>query len=151
MHRPNHWVFDGCGFEWGDLLGAQSTVVGYECDGCEFTLVDGLPVPTHDDGCPDNFEILATSPASPFDRRTALRPVREGALSEIEFHALRVLGSSDAETCARLAHGHAVMGTWTHASGGTVVTVGCTEWASGLGVGDHDVEQVTRNLLARLG
>ena len=151
VHRPNHWVFDGCHFEWGDLLGARSTVVGYECDGCEFTLVDGLPVPTHTDGCPDDFEILATSPASPFDRRTALRPVREGALSEIEFHALRVLGSSDPETCERLAHGHAVMGTWTHESGGTVVTVGCTDWANGLGVGDRDVEQVTHNILARLG
>ena len=43
------------------------------------------------------------------------------------------------------------MGTWTHASGGTVVTTGCTDWACGLGVGDDDVEQVTRNLLDRLG
>src|SRR5207342_1005375 len=34
VHRPEHWVFDGCEFEWGDLLGARSTVVGYECDGC---------------------------------------------------------------------------------------------------------------------
>lgn len=32
-----------------------------------------------------------------------------------------------------------------------LATVGCTEWACGLGVGDHDVEQVTHNLLTRLG
>ena len=40
---------------------------------------------------------------------------------------------------------------WTHASGGVVFTTGCTDWACGLGVGDDDVEQVTRNLLDRLG
>jgi hypothetical protein len=32
-----------------------------------------------------------------------------------------------------------------------VVTVGCTDWACGLGVGDEHVEQVTRNMLDRLG
>ena len=151
VHRPEHWVFDGTELEYGDLLGARSTVVGYECDGCAFTLVDGRPVPTGEDGCPEGFEILATSPAAPFDRRTALRPVREGALAEVEFHALRVLGDSSPEACVRLSYGNAVMGTWTHRSGGTVVTVGCTDWACGLGVGDEHVEQVTRNMLDRLG
>jgi hypothetical protein len=151
VHRPDHWVFAGTDLEYGDLLGARSTVVGYECDGCAFTLVDGRPVPTHEDGCPEGFEILATSPAAPFDRRTALRPVPENALSEIEFHALRALGDSSPEACERLEHGNAVMGTWTHGSGGTVVTVGCTDWACGLGVGDDHVELVTRNLLDRLG
>jgi hypothetical protein len=92
-----------------------------------------------------------SSPAAPFDRRTSVRPVRENALSEVEFHALRVLGDSSPESCARLSYGNAVMGTWQHASGGTVMNVGCTDWACGLGVGDDDVERVTRNLLDRLG
>lgn len=61
VHRPEHWVFDGCAFEWGDLLGTKSTVVGYECDGTAFTVVDGRPVPTHEDGCPEGFEILGTA------------------------------------------------------------------------------------------
>lgn len=151
VHRPEHWVFDGTELEYGDLLGARSAVVGYECDGCAFTLVDGRPVPTGEDGCPEGFEILAVSPAAPFDRRTAVRPVRGDALSEVEFHALRVLGDSSPEACERLTYGNAVMGTWQHSSGGTVVTVGCTDWACGLGVGDDNVERVTRNLLDRLG
>jgi len=151
VHRPEHWVFDGCEFEWGDLLGARSTVVGYECDGCSFTVVDGRPVPTHEDGCPEGFEILGTAPASHFDRRTSLRPVREGVRSEEEFVAWRLLGDESPEACERVRYGHAVMGTWTHGSGGTVVTTGCTDWACGLGVGDDDVERVTRNLLDRLG
>ncbi|MDQ6696910.1 MAG: hypothetical protein M3Z46_05570, partial [Actinomycetota bacterium] len=35
IHRPNHWLFAGTGLEYGDLLGARATVVGYECDGCD--------------------------------------------------------------------------------------------------------------------
>ena len=150
VHRPEHWIFAGTEFEWGDLLGAKSTVVGYECDGCVFTLVDGRPVPTGEDGCPPNFEILATSPASPFDRRTMLRPPPDHVLSEIEFQALRVLGDSSPASTERLAYGHAVFGTWTTPAGGVVVTTGCTDWACGLGVGDNDVETVTRNILNRL-
>ena len=39
--------------------------MGYECDGCEFTLdcESGLPVPTHSDGTPESFEIIASAPA----------------------------------------------------------------------------------------
>ena len=151
VHRPEHWIFSGTEFEWGDLLGAKSTVVGYECDGCVFTLVDGRPVPTGEDGCPANFEILATSPTSPFDRRTMLRPPPDHVLSEIEFVALRLFGDSSATATERIAYGHAVFGTWTTPAGGVVVTTGCTDWACGLGVGDVDVEKVTHNILRRLG
>lgn len=150
IHRPEHWVFEGTSLEWGDLLGARSTVVGYECDGCAFTLADGRPVPTGEDGCPDGFEILATSPASSFDRRTATRPVPPGVLSEVEFHAERVFGDSSPASTGRLQYGHAVLGTWTTPAGGTVFTTGCTDWVHGLGVGDRDVETVTHNLLRRL-
>lgn len=151
VHRPDHWVFEGCEFEWGDLLGARSTVVGYECDGCAFTLEHGRPVPTHEDGCPEGFEILATAPASPFDRRTALRPVPPDQLSEVEFNADRVFGDHSAEATSRLEWAHAVLGTWTTPAGGIVFNTGCTDWVHGLGVGDHEVETVTHNLLRRLG
>ena len=45
IHRPDHWLFAGTGIGYGDLLGAGVTVVGYECDGCDFTYRDGLPTP----------------------------------------------------------------------------------------------------------
>ncbi len=149
VHRPDHWLFAGTGLEYGDLLGAGATVVGYECDGCDFTYRDGLPYPTGEDGCPDGFEILGTSPAQSFTRDSAARPPAPDELSELEFHAWRVLGRRDPEATARLAHGHAVLGTYTR--GGTVVTTGCTDWAMGLAERDPQVEQVTRNILDRLG
>ncbi|CAN5509567.1 hypothetical protein BH10ACT1_BH10ACT1_12110 [soil metagenome] len=151
IHRPQHWLFEGTGLEYGDLLGAKATVVGYECDGCDFTYRDGLPYPTGSDGTPEDFEILGTSPAASFTRETAARPPKPGHRSELEFHAWRLFGTDEPAALARLANGHAVLGTFATPGGGTVVTSGCTDWAMGLAERDPQVEQVTRNLLARLG
>jgi len=149
IYRPDHWVFDGTDVGYGDLVGAGSVVVGYECDGCDFTMRDGWPEPTGLDGTPADFEILALAPAHPFDRHTSVRPVAEGERSEVEFHAWRVLGDDGPGSVARLVHGHAVMGV--HQPGGTVFTAGSTEWAWGLADPvDPVVEKVTRNLLDRL-
>ncbi len=149
--RPEHWLFDGTGLEYGDQLGADATVVGYECDGCDFTMVDGRPVPTGVGGTPTAFEILALAPASPFDRASALRRVPDGDRSELEFNAFCVLGDDSPEACERLARGHAVLGSYTTDLGATVVTTGCTDWTHGLVARDPDVEQITANLLDRLG
>jgi hypothetical protein len=149
VYRPDHWVFDGTDVGYGDLVGAGSVVVGYECDGCDFTMRDGWPEPTGLDGTPADFQILALAPAHPFDRHTSVRPVAEGERSEVEFHAWRVLGDDGPGSVARLVHGHAVMGV--HQPGGTVFTAGSTEWAWGLADPlDPVVEQMTRNLLDRL-
>ena len=151
VHRPDHWLFDGTGLGRGDLLGASSTIVGYECDGCELALVDGLPVPTGADGCPPGTTVLATAPASGFTRETAQRPVPDDQLSEVEFNAWRVLGAHDAATARRLEAGHAVLAVRDADGGrGTVVATGCTDWVWGLAGGDAQVEAITRNLLTRL-
>ena len=152
VHQPDHWLFEGTGIGRGDLLGQASTVVGYECDGCELQMVDGVPVATGNDGCPPGTVVLATAPASPFTRETAQRPVPDGALSEVEFHAWRVLGSHDAETSRRLLNGHAVFAVRDGEDGrGTVVSTGCTDWAWGLTGDDPQVERITRNIIDRLG
>jgi hypothetical protein len=151
VHRPEHWLFAGTGLEYGDLLGAEATIVGYECDGCDFTMVDGRPVPTGVGGTPLSFEILATAPASSFDRASSLRPVRDGDRSELEFNAFCVLGDDSPEAQDRLAAGHAVFGAWPHVGGGTVVTTGCTDWTHGLVASDPDVERITSNVLDSLG
>jgi hypothetical protein len=125
VHRPEHWIFAGTGLERGGAFGGKHTIVGYECDGCEFETVDGLPVPTHRDGTPENFAIVATAPAK-WDRADSQFYDR--------FPADRV--------------GAAVLGTYTR--GGTVVTVGSTDWSHGLAGKDPVVERITRNILDRL-
>ncbi|MFM2077560.1 MAG: hypothetical protein RJA49_1450 [Actinomycetota bacterium] len=149
IHRPQHWLFDGTGIDYGDVLGAAATVVGYECDGCDFTYRDGLPYPTGDDGTPAGFEILGTAPAAHFTRTTAARPPRPEDPSELEFIASRVYGERGHE--GRIEHGHAVLGSYVSPGGGTVVTSGCTDWAHGLAERDPQIERITANVLHRLG
>lgn len=136
IHRPDHWAFAGTGLRRGERLGAKDKIVGYECDGCRFTLEDGLPVPTHTDGTPDGFQVLGTAPA--------------GLSSK---HDRSLLWASEAlygkGTDKRLEQpGAAVMGSYER--GGTVFTTGCTEWVRGLEGRDPAVERITRNVLDRL-
>jgi hypothetical protein len=126
-HRPDHWLLAGTGLKAGDEFGGKDTVVGYECDGCEFVMKDGKPEPTHRDGTPDSFVIVATAPA--------------------RWHP------DDSEWYDRWEKGRtgaAVVGTYTRPGGGTVVTVGTTDWSHGLKGRDPAVERITKNVLDRL-
>jgi hypothetical protein len=126
VHRPDHWLFEGTGLKPGDSFGGKHTIVGYECDGCEMTTQDGLPVPTHRDGTPDDFTILASAPAR-------WHP------DDCEWY----------DDWQKGREGSAVVGTYTR--NGTVVTVGSTDWAHGLRGGDPVTERITKNVLKRLG
>lgn len=126
VHRPDHWLFAGTGVKRGDKFGDKDTIVGYECDGCELTWTDGLPAPTGKDGTPANFEVVATCPA-------------RWAPDDCEWYEKWEKGRT----------GNAVIGTYTR--GGTVVTVGSTDWAHGLRGKDPVVMRVTKNVLDRLG
>jgi hypothetical protein len=128
-HRPDHWLLAGTELRRGDAFGAKLPgykVVGYECDGCELAWENGLPRPTGRDGTPGNFEVVATAPA--------------------RWHP------DDSEWYERWEKGrtgNAVVGTYTR--GGTVVTVGSTDWSFGLRGNDPAVTRITRNVLDRLG
>jgi len=130
VHRPDHWIFEGTGLSRDARFGAMHTIVGYECDGCEFEIKDGLPVPTGRDGTPGDFVIVATCP-------TRWHP--DDALWYDRFPR----DPSEAP-----AGGAAVFGTYTR--GGTVVTTGTTDWSHGLRGGDATTERITRNILDRL-
>ncbi len=128
-HRPDHWLFAGTDLKRADRFGAalpKYKIVGYECDGCELVWKDGLPFPTHKDGTPENFEVLATCPA-------------RWAPDDCEWYEKWQKGRT----------GNAVIGTYTR--GGTVVTVGTTDWSHGLRGNDAAVVRITRNVLDRLG
>ena len=126
VHHPEHWLFAGTGLERGAEFGGKDTIVGYECDGCEFETKDGLPVPTYRDGTPEGFTILASCPAK-------WHP--DDACFYDRFPPDRV--------------GLAVLGTYTR--GGTVVTAGSTDWAHGLRGNDPTVERITKNVLDTMG
>ena len=125
VHRPNHWAFEGTNLKRGDTFGGADTIVGYECDGCEFTLEGGLPAPTHRDGTPEGFVILCTAP-------TRWHP------DDCEWYERWEKGRTGAAT----------MGMYTR--GGTVFTAATTDWSHGLRGGDPIVKGITRNVLDRL-
>lgn len=128
VYRPDHWILEGTGLKKGDMFGGKDTIVGYECDGCEIEMKDGLPVPTHRDGTPDGFTILCMCPAK-------WHP------DDCEWY----------EKWDKGRVGQSVLGTYTKPGGGTVFTTGSTDWSHGLKGKDPAVERITRNILGRLG
>jgi hypothetical protein len=65
--------------------------------------------------------------------------------------AREVFGTREPEAMERIRHGHAVLGAFTNDAGATVLTSGSTDWAHGLAARDPQIEQITRNVLTRLG
>jgi hypothetical protein len=143
--RPRHWAFEGLALYPGDVVGAEPVVVGYECDGCELALVDGLPVPTGADGTPTNFEVLGSASARLWETPDIPAALGPSYIGEVNWVAKRLGGGDTPENRHRFAHGAAVMGAFTRGSG-HVFTTGCTDWAYGLG--DEAVSQITRNVVS---
>lgn len=151
IHRPDHPIFEGSDLRSGDILGGPSRIVGYEVDGCELALVNGDPVPTGDDHTPADLDVLATAPARllSIDDTTSEVPAALWASSDppgdLEGVATMLFGSAAPENVARIAHNHAVLGTFTKGRG-RVLNVGTTDWSYGLDA-DPLVQHVTKNIL----
>ncbi len=66
IQHAGHWAFAGTGIEDGDVLGAnvEHPLVGYECDGAEFTRQGGLAVANGGQGTPASFFILGVAELS---------------------------------------------------------------------------------------
>ena len=147
--RPDHWAFEGTGLRYGDALGLLDSIVGYEVDGCELAMTDGLPVPTHMDGAPDTLEVLATAPAKLWSQNE--QPSRYAhEPGELEHVAMALFGDDWQQQVHRIAHNHAVVGCFRIRGGGTVFNAGCTDWTYGIEGNDPDVVRITRNVLDRL-
>jgi N,N-dimethylformamidase beta subunit-like, C-terminal len=147
--RPDHWAFAGTDLRYGDALGRADAIVGYEVDGCDLMIVDGLPKPTHEDGAPATLEVLATAPARLWSRRE--QPTRYASEpGELEHVATALWGEFADANVHKIRHNNAVLGCFTLPGGGTVFNAGCTDWTYGIEGGDPEVRQITRNVLERL-
>jgi hypothetical protein len=158
VYRDDHWLLDGTGLRYGDVLGADDGVVGYENVGTRVALDDvNLPRAVLDpalphDALPPSVEVVALTPTS--NLAMGEYPKSIAALDDqgdLEFVAERVYGGT-ASGMAKARHGNAVIVTARPFGdgGGTVATVGSTDWVFGL-AGDERVSRVTANALAALG
>ena len=157
VYRPDHWLLDGTGLRYGDVLGADDGVVGYETVGTRIAFDDlNLPLAVPDasvahDALPDDVEIVALTPVS--NLGMGEYPASIAALDDqgdLEFVAERLYGGGE-HTLAKTRHGNAVLLTCRPfgASGGQVVTAGSTDWVYGLR-GDAGVKRVSLNAVIRL-
>ncbi len=153
VYRDDHWLFEGTGLTYGDVLGADAGVVGYETMGCPLTFDDlELPVAKPRPELPEGIEIVAFTPSS--NLAVGEYPASISALTDqgdLEFIAARVYGEATDTNLARVRHGNAVMLTCRPygTKGGEVMTIGTTDWVFGL-ASDTAVARVTANVLDRL-
>lgn len=146
IRQPDHWALNATGLGAGELLGAESVVVGYECDGCVLDETGEQPRPVCIDGTPENFDIIATAPARLWETEQLPDSLDDTYVGELNWVAQRIAGGDTAENRALFDRGHAVLGSFKRGTG-EVFTTGCTDWAYGLE--DTQVAAVTHNVLQR--
>ena len=154
VYREDHWLFADTDLRYGDMLGAQDGIVGYETLGCRIQFDEfQLPIRAGGDNSPEEMEIVAFVPSS--NLAVGEYPASISALNDqgdLEFIASRLYGDLSAESIARVRYGNAVMLTcWPYGHDkGEVVTIGTTDWAFGL-ANDAAVGQVTSNVFKHFG
>lgn len=149
VYRPEHWVFQGTDLYYGDLLGADSKVFGYEVDGCDYTFRHGLPYPTGSDGAPENLEILAMGLATTHEADHG----NAGAVLFIADHDLHLTAhqharKNDEATLDKFRRGAGMVAYFERGKGSVLNAASC-EWVSGLIDQDPFVERTTKNILNR--
>ena len=148
--NDRHWALEGCDLFWGDVIGADLPLLGYENDGCRFGFGDdGLPTAVPTLGVPENLEIIAYAPAA-FGEEPDRGYAPIIPPENLDVIAREVFEDESEAARRRLLRGHAVMASFRRGEG-EVFNGGTTEWAYGLAAGDPFIERITRNVLQRFG
>lgn len=150
IYHDRHWALAGTDLFFGDVIGDELPLLGYENDGCRFTFGDdGLPKPVPTLGVPDNLEIIAIAPCAfgedPANPYSPIIPPEN-----LQAIATDVFGDPALASNPGLIRGHAVMAAFRRGKG-EVFNCGTTEWAHALKANDPYVTRITRNVLERFG
>jgi hypothetical protein len=149
IYRDKHWALEGTDLFYGDVIGDDVPLIGYENDGCRFTFGDdGLPAPIAHLGVPENLEIIALAPCAFGEAASGYRPLIPP--EQLDVVAQIMFGDTSPAAQARVLRGHAAMASFRRGRG-EVFNGGTTEWAHALAAGDPYVERITRNVLKRFG
>ena len=149
VYRPEHWAFAGTGLCYGDLLGARGHAFGYEVDGLDYIIRNGLPEPTDTSGAPPGLQILALGMSSLKEERMDV-PLDDRFLSDddAKYVAEIRLGNSSAAAVDQVKRGAGMIVNFARGRG-EVFHAGSCEWVAALSRRDPMVERVTANVLAR--
>nr|WP_202802779.1 N,N-dimethylformamidase beta subunit family domain-containing protein [Halomonas smyrnensis] len=151
VYRPDHWIFEGTGLGYGDQLGASARVFGYEVDGLEYSMDNGLPTPTGADGADTEITILGMGLATTFEPDAGIwGETSYIGSADAEFRAMILHGKVTDKTLDACSRGNGVIIHW-HKGKGEVFTAATCEWVMGLSRQDNQVIRVTRNVLDHFG
>ncbi|WP_027155776.1 N,N-dimethylformamidase beta subunit family domain-containing protein [Mesorhizobium sp. WSM2561] len=147
VYRPDHWAFARTGLFYGDLLGAEGHIYGYEVDGLDYQIQHGLPYPSPASGAPDGLEILAVAMATLVEESADI--VHEGQYEEEGlFVAETLFGDASDANLEKVKRGNGMIVNFKRGKG-EVFHAGTCEWVAGLLRHDPMVEHVTCNVLNR--
>ena len=150
VYRPRHWTLDDTDLYYGDEFGGAANIFGYEVDGLGYTIRDGLPHATGEDGMdPADVDIVAMNLATLVEEDHGHPGVRLFAGDhEARFVARVVHGDETAETIDRVSRGSGMMVVYRRGKGEVFNASSC-EWVNGLRLRDPFTEQITHNVLRR--
>jgi hypothetical protein len=147
IYRPDHWSVRDTGLGYGDVLGAAAKIFGYEVDGIDYGMAQGLPFAEAGTGLAGDLTIVGLSPATTLSHSTG--PADADAFIgryDAEEVAQVVYGGVTPETVARASRGNGCMAEYRRGKG-AVYNAGSCEWVAGLIARDAVVERVTRRVL----
>jgi hypothetical protein len=124
-------------------------VFGYEVDGLDYVIRNGLPEATGAEGAPEGVEILALGMSSLIEESADI-PADDQFLSDedAKFAAEILVGGRDGSSVEQVKRGSGQIVNF-HRGDGEVFHAGSCEWVAGLLRRDPMVERVTRNVLDR--
>lgn len=147
VYRPEHWTLKGTDLCYGDKFGGDARIFGYEVDGLDYVIKDGVPEPTYIDGAIPGTTIIAMGLAANVE-------VDHGNKGSVLFYGdtncnpkLRY-GEDNDKTRAAAARGNGMMISCQRGAG-QIFSAGSCEWVAGLKLKDIDTVIITRNVLER--
>ncbi len=149
IYRPEHWAFAGAEIGFGDVLGNQSRIFGYEVDGLDYVIRDDLPYPAGTDGAVEEITVLGIGLGTNLEADHSVwgETLYIGS-SGCAWKAKALYGKVSPELFDKAARGNGMIVHWPRGKG-EVFTAATCEWVMGLTRGDVQVERVTRNVLDR--
>lgn len=149
LYRPEHWAFAQTGLYYGDIIGGQSGVFGYEVDGIDYEIRGGLPYVAPGAVAPVGLEILALGLSSTIEEGDTIKPGHTFlGREDAEYVAIVLTGSADQASIEKTKRGCGAIVHFQRGEG-QVFHAGSSDWIMGLVRDDRIVIQITKNVLDR--
>lgn len=151
VYRPDHWCLRGTDLCYGDQFGGEANIFGYEVDGLDYVIKDGLPEPTYKDGAIAGTDIIAMGLAGNLEADHGHQGTTlyyAASCTDLEGFAHCRYGDTSEASLDKASRGSGMIVNCQKGEG-EIFNAGSCEWVSGLIEKDPYTEIITRNVLNR--